>query len=86
MKYREIGIAGRTVSIGLEEEFWDCLEEIASASNVSAENLLTQVAEQHPNGVESALRVFALSYVLARASVSELTTGFPACERASKYH
>lgn len=86
MDYRRIVIAGRALDVGLEDEFWDVLEEIAAFSNLSAENLFTQVGEQYPNDVESALRVFALSYVLAKTSTSELTIGLPSCERASKYH
>jgi predicted DNA-binding ribbon-helix-helix protein len=86
MEYRKIVILGRVLYVGLENVFWDCLEDIATASSLTADTLFARVGEQHPDSVESALRVFALSYVLALTSGSELTLNPSACERASKYH
>lgn len=86
MEYRRIGIAGQTFSIGLEVEFWECLEDIAAESEVPTEVLAAQVAEQYPENIVSALRVYVLHHVASKPFMNGLTAGLPACEFFSKYH
>lgn len=85
MEQRVFTVAGRNVSVALEEQFWDCLENIAVERDVSLQSLVHQVGRLHPLDVPSALRLHVLEDVLQKTGI-ELTAGHNACERMLKYH
>ena len=69
MRKRSIAIKGHRTSVSLEPQFWDALDAIARAGNLSLACLIAEIdrrrlAEKPPPGLASALRVFALERVL----------------------
>lgn len=85
MEHRLFIVAGRKVSVALEEQFWDCLEDIAADRDLSLRSLISQIGRQHPHNISSALRLRVLEDVLRKTGI-ELTAERDACERVSKYH
>jgi len=68
-------VGGRSVSIRMEEEFWDCLRDIAADRNATLSALVSQIAGE-ANGkadaqaLASMLRVYALEQVMRAAKSS----------------
>jgi predicted DNA-binding ribbon-helix-helix protein len=67
-----IRIGGRSVSISLEQEFWDCLRDIAADRNTTLSHLITEVAGEMNDGADgralaSMLRVYVLEEVIREA-------------------
>jgi predicted DNA-binding ribbon-helix-helix protein len=60
---RSITIADHKTSISLENEFWDCLKEIAVERDVSLGALVAAIDanRQHAN-LSSAIRIFVLQF------------------------
>ena len=60
---RSITIQGHKTSISLENEFWDCLREIAVERGVSLQALVAAIDanRQHPS-LSSAIRIFVLQF------------------------
>lgn len=85
MEHRLFTVTGRKVSVALEEQFWDCLEDIAVDRDLSLGSLVSQIGRQHPHDISSALRLHVLEDVLRKTGI-ELTAGNSVCERISKYH
>lgn len=85
MENRIFFVEGRHVSIALEEQFWDCLEDIAIERDISLRTLVRRVGQQHPFDVQSALRLHVLEDVLRKTGI-ELTTGLVTCDLDRKYH
>ncbi len=54
---------GHKSSVSLEDQFWDCVREIAKSKKVTMSKLVEEIAH-HRNGVNlsSAIRVFVLEY------------------------
>lgn len=66
MRKRSIAIKGHRTSILLEPEFWAALERAAQARGLSLPALIaeidrTRTSAARPQGLASALRVFALN-------------------------
>lgn len=66
MRKRSIAIKGHRTSILLEPEFWAALERAAQARGLSLPALIaeidrTRTSAARPQGLASALRVFALA-------------------------
>lgn len=85
MEHRTFTVAGRHVLVALEEQFWDCLEDIAVERDLSLRSLISQIGRQHPHDISSALRLHVLEDVLRKTGI-ELTAGNTPCERISKCH
>lgn len=85
MENRIFTVAGRHVSIALEEQFWDCLEDIAIERDISLSTLVRRVGQHHPSGIQSALRLHVLEDVLRKTGV-ELTTSLVTCGLGQRYH
>jgi predicted DNA-binding ribbon-helix-helix protein len=71
---RSITIADHKTSVSLENQFWDCLREIAVERGVSLGALVAAIDanRQHPN-LLAAIRIFVLEfyrYQLGLASIS----------------
>jgi predicted DNA-binding ribbon-helix-helix protein len=54
---------GHKSSVSLEDQFWDCLREIAKSKMLTMSKLVEEI-DQHRNGenLSSAIRVFVLEY------------------------
>jgi predicted DNA-binding ribbon-helix-helix protein len=54
-------VAGRKTSISIEDEFWNALQEIADSNDVSASQLVSQIAQLYgPGNLSSNVRIFLL--------------------------
>ena len=67
-----IQIGGRTIDVRMEEEFWDCLRDIAAGQNTTLAALLKRIAaESDPKAdghqLASVLRVYVLEHVMQAA-------------------
>ena len=60
---RSITRNGHKSSVSLEDQFWDCLREIAKSKMLTMSKLVEEI-DQHRNGenLSSAIRVFVLEY------------------------
>jgi predicted DNA-binding ribbon-helix-helix protein len=62
---RSLKIAGRTTSIGVEDDFWSSLREIAKARHQTVSHLVSSInaERQHANpNLSSAVRLFVLGF------------------------
>jgi predicted DNA-binding ribbon-helix-helix protein len=63
VKKRSVVVGGHKTSISLENEFWECLRDIAQSQQMSLSALLAAIkAEQRENSLSSAIRVFVLNH------------------------
>ncbi len=68
VKKRSVMVGPHKTSISLENEFWDALNEIASARNTTMSRLLESIAAERPHqkhvsaNLSSAVRIFVLDY------------------------
>ena len=66
---RSIILGGHKTSISLENEFWLCLREIADQKDIKLSTLLQQVDNERTQAnLSSAIRVYILNYMCARAA------------------
>ncbi|GJL85382.1 MAG: aryl-sulfate sulfotransferase [Micavibrio sp.] len=65
MKKRSIKVSGHPTSITLEEEFWTELKACANASNLSLNQLVSQIDAGRSKDVNlsSAVRIYLLKYL-----------------------
>ena len=63
VRKRTIRLGGRNTSVGLEDEFWEGLKEIAREHNLPLSNLLADIHKQreHAN-LSSVIRLYVLEY------------------------
>lgn len=57
-----VTIAGHRTSISLEQPFWDSLKHIADERGISMNCLISEIDEQRPSNLSSALRIHVLRY------------------------
>ncbi len=62
MQRRIVTIDTHPIHISMEEQFWECLEDIAITRGTSLSTLIDDVAKELGGELSSALRVYALSY------------------------
>jgi len=56
---------GHKSSVSLEDQFWDCLREIAKRKMLSVSKLVEEIARRpNSDNLSSAIRVFVLEYYL----------------------
>lgn len=68
MKKRSVSIHGHATSVALEPEFWDELDRVATAENLSMSGLIRQLDDRRlvqapEQGLASYIRVWTLSRV-----------------------
>lgn len=63
---RSVSLHGHKTSVSLEKAFWDVLKEAAHSQNISLSQLIKEIDENRKGSLSSALRLYALSYVLGR--------------------
>jgi predicted DNA-binding ribbon-helix-helix protein len=60
---RSLKIADRSTSIGVEDDFWSSLREIAKARHQTVSHLVSSInAERQYSNLSSAVRLFVLGY------------------------
>jgi predicted DNA-binding ribbon-helix-helix protein len=62
---RSITRNGHKSSVSLEDQFWDCLREIAKSKMLTVSKLVEEIDHHHHHNSEnlsSAIRVFVLEY------------------------
>jgi predicted DNA-binding ribbon-helix-helix protein len=60
---RSIVIAGHKTSVSLEDAFWQCLKQIATARNVTLSDLVAEIdTERRQGNLSSAIRLFVLDH------------------------
>jgi predicted DNA-binding ribbon-helix-helix protein len=80
---RSIRLAGNKTSISLENQFWNCLREIARSENVPVDTLIERIdTDRTWHNLSSAVRLFVLEYFRTRTnratfSSEDLTTNRP---------
>jgi predicted DNA-binding ribbon-helix-helix protein len=72
---RSVTIAGHRTSVSLEPEFWDALKMIATENGMSLSRLIaeidrTRTGADRRTGLSSAIRVFVLNRLRAKAAPS----------------
>lgn len=75
---RSVRISGYVTSVGLEEEFWDMLDELAREEEMSRAQLLTRLYDEYlttenASNFTSFLRVLCIAAVRLSASAGERT-------------
>jgi predicted DNA-binding ribbon-helix-helix protein len=66
---RSIVIAGHKTSISLEDAFWQGLRQIAQAQGVTVSSIVSEIDKsRRQNNLSSAIRLFVLEWVRARAA------------------
>jgi len=60
---RSLTIAGHRTSLALEPEFWQALDEMSAARELSLANLVREIDDTHTSGnLTSAIRVAVLDW------------------------
>jgi len=65
---RSVLVAGHRTSISLEEEFWSELVRIKTEKQISINRLITEIDRQRTTNLSSAIRVFVLAEIKAKAA------------------
>ena len=86
MIYCCFDVGGRTLFVGLEHEFWECLEDIAYYRKLTLQELVADVCGNIFEDCSSILRVYAFKTIVAYATASDLTHRTRICEPSSQYH
>ena len=69
-----IRLAGNKTSISLENQFWDCLREIARGENIPVDTLIERIdTDRTRHNLSSAVRIFVLEHFRTRANRATLT-------------
>lgn len=63
---RSVSLHGHKTSVSLEKAFWAVLEEAAKDQKLSLSQLIKNIDESRKGNLSSALRLYALAYVLRR--------------------
>jgi len=73
MEKRSVSIAGHRTSIALEPEFWQALDALAAARDLSMAGLIREIDETRAvTNLSSALRLAALAWYRDNPAVSEV--------------
>jgi len=60
---RSINIAGHKTSVSVEDEFWNCLKEIAGERGMSLAAMIGAIdGDREQDNLSSALRLFVLGF------------------------
>lgn len=73
IRKRSVVIAGHATSVSIEPEFWEALREIAAARAVSVNQLIAEIDGGRTGNLASAIRLFVLADLRARAAESRGT-------------
>jgi len=66
---RSVRLAGNKTSISLENQFWNCLREIARSENIAVDTLIERIdIDRTGHNLSSAVRLFVLDYFRMRTN------------------
>ena len=60
MRKRSVVIAGHRTSVSLENAFWSALKAIATARDLTVNQMVTQIDSRRSGNLSSAIRLFVL--------------------------
>jgi predicted DNA-binding ribbon-helix-helix protein len=60
MRKRSVVIAGHRTSVSLENAFWNALKTIASARDLTVNQMVTEIDSHRSGNLSSAIRLFVL--------------------------
>ena len=72
VKKRSVTIAGHRTSLSLEEAFWHRLKSEARREGLSVNDLIARIDRERPGNLSSAVRVYVLRRLEARAAAARL--------------
>jgi predicted DNA-binding ribbon-helix-helix protein len=72
VKKRSVTIAGHRTSLSLEEAFWHRLKSEARREGRSVNDLIARIDRDRPGNLSSAVRVYVLRSLEARAAAARL--------------
>jgi predicted DNA-binding ribbon-helix-helix protein len=72
VKKRSVTIAGHRTSLSLEEAFWHRLKSEARREGLSVNDLIARIDRDRPGNLSSAVRVYVLRRLEARAAAARL--------------
>jgi predicted DNA-binding ribbon-helix-helix protein len=72
VKKRSVTIAGHRTSLSLEEAFWHRLKSEARREGLSLNDLIARIDRDRPGNLSSAVRVYVLRRLEARAAAARL--------------
>ncbi|MGB7715962.1 MAG: ribbon-helix-helix domain-containing protein [Pseudolabrys sp.] len=79
---RSIRLAGNKTSISLENQFWNCLREIAGSENIAVDALIERIdTDRTRQNLSSAVRLFGLDYFRMRTSRETFARSEPTSSR-----
>ncbi len=61
---KSLNLMGHKTSVSLEVAFWRTLEEASQTQNMSLSQLIKEIDTNRKGSLSSALRLYALAYVL----------------------
>lgn len=67
---RSVMVAGHRTSVSLEDAFWRSLKTIAITEDLSLNALVTEVDSRRSGNLSSALRVFALEWLMRQQKLA----------------
>jgi predicted DNA-binding ribbon-helix-helix protein len=70
VKKRSVTIAGHRPSLSLEEAFWHRLKSEARREGLSVNDLIARIDRDRPGNLSSAVRVYVLRSLEARAAAA----------------
>ena len=65
---RSVLVSGHRTSISLEEEFWSELHQITTEKKMSINQLITVIDQKRTTNLSSAIRLFVLAEIKAKAA------------------
>lgn len=79
---RSIRLAGNKTSISLENQFWNCIREIARSENIAVDALIERIdTDRTRQNLSSAVRLFGLVYFRTRTSRETFARSEPTSSR-----
>ena len=66
VRKRSITIAGRRTSVALEDDFWNCLRDIAEQRQETLPHLVASIDTDRQPNLSSAIRLFVLDFYRAQ--------------------
>ena len=67
IRKRSVAVAGHKTSISLEQEFWNCVKQIANERKMTLSDLVGEIGAGRTGNLSSALRVYVLEHCKAEA-------------------
>lgn len=77
IRKRSVRLAGHQTSISIEDAFWTRFVNIAERSDLSINQLVTEIDAKRTGNLSSAIRVFVLDHMEFKSDSLPVTVGLP---------